>query len=112
MTSIPWAASERATARPVMWQLKTIARGSGLDAVKGAIDIGKDVVKVLDAHGDAEESVGDAETLALVRGKAPVGRDRRVEHLGEEVADRRRGRGELESVEEAEGGGLGVVAKD
>ena len=28
--------------------MKTIARGSGLDAVKGAIDIGKDVVRVLD----------------------------------------------------------------
>jgi hypothetical protein len=33
----------------VMWQLKTSARGSGLDAVKGAIDVGNDVVGVLDA---------------------------------------------------------------
>src|SRR5207253_7739160 len=69
MTSTPCAASERATARPVMWQLKTSARGpwglggagagapgakrpQWLDAVKGAVDIRKDVVRVLDAHGD------------------------------------------------------------
>src|SRR6266446_52954 len=112
MTSTPCAASERATARPVMWQLKTMARGSGLDAVKGAVDIRKDVVRVLDPDGDAQEAVGYAEALALIRGKTPVRRDRRVEHLGEEVADRRRGCRELERVEETEGGGLGVVAKD
>src|SRR5439155_19228716 len=121
MTSTPCAASERATARPVMWQLKTSARGpwglggvapQWLDAVKGAVDIRKDVVRVLDAHGDAQEAVGDAEALALFRGEAPVGRDGRIEHFGEEVADRRRGRRELESVEETEGSGLGVVAKD
>src|SRR5439155_16637085 len=112
MTSTPCAASERATARPVMWQLKTTARGSGLDAVKGAVDIHKDVVRVLDAHGDAQEAVGDAEALALFRGEAPVGRDGRIEHFGEEVADRRRGRRELESVEETEGSGLAVVAQD
>src|SRR5438093_9820515 len=98
MTSTPCAASERATARPVMWQLKTTARGSGLDAVKGAIDISEDVLRVLDADGDAQEAVGDAEALALFRGKAPVRRDRRIEHFGEVVTDRRRGRRELGTV--------------
>src|SRR5437588_2035466 len=67
MTSTPCAASERATARPVMWQLKTSARGSGLDAVKGAVDIAEDVVKVLDPDRDAQKTVGDAETLAFLR---------------------------------------------
>src|SRR5258706_2218987 len=83
MTSTPCAASERATARPVMWQLKTRARGSGLDAVKGAIDIGEDVVRVFDADRHAQETVGDPKALAFVDGKAPVRGDRRgVEHRG------------------------------
>src|SRR6266704_3150141 len=90
MTSTPCAASERATARPVMWQLKTRARGSGLDAVKGAIDIGEDVVRVFDADRHAQETVGDPEAPAFVDRKAPVRGDRRVQHLGEQVADRRR----------------------
>ena len=51
MTWTPCAASERATAKPVMWQLKTSARGSGLDPVKGAVDVGDDVGLVLDADG-------------------------------------------------------------
>ena len=72
MTSTPCAARDRATARPVMWQLKTMARGSGLDAVKSAIDIGQDVVGFLDADRDAQEAVGDPEALALFRGKTPV----------------------------------------
>jgi hypothetical protein len=72
MTSTPCAASERATARPVMWQLKTRARGSGFDAVKGAIDIGEDVVRFLDADGHTQETVGDTEAFALVNRKTPV----------------------------------------
>src|SRR2546429_4024598 len=111
MTSTPCAASERATARPVMWQLKTRARGSGLDAVKGAVDIGEDVRLVLDANGDAQEAIRDPETLPLLRRKPAVRRDRRVEHFGEKVADRRRGGRELERVQEAEGRGFCVVAK-
>ena len=62
----------RATASPVMWQLKTSARGSGLDAVKGAVDIGEDVMQVLDPDRDAQETVGDAETLAFFRRQTPV----------------------------------------
>src|SRR5207302_4868336 len=96
MTSIPCAASERATARPVMWQLNTRARGSGLDAVKGAVYIREDVRLVLDAHGHAQEAVGDPEPLAFLGRKAAMRRDRRVEHLGEEVPDRRGRGGELE----------------
>src|SRR5438132_483134 len=110
MTSIPWAASERATARPVMWQLNTRARGSGLDAVKGAVYIREDVRLVLDAHGHAQEAVGDPEPLAFLGRKAAMRRDRRVEHLGEEVPDRRGRGGELERVEEGEGCGVGGVA--
>src|SRR5438094_4223694 len=82
MTSIPCAASERATARPVMWQLNTRARGSGLDAVKGAVDISEDVSLVLDAHGHAQEAVGDPESLACLGRKAAVRRYRRGEPLG------------------------------
>src|SRR5207302_6156585 len=87
MTSTPCAASERATANPVMWQLKTRARGSGLDPVKGAVDVGEDVTGVLDSDRDAQEPVGDPETLALFSGKTPVRRDRGVQHLCEEIAD-------------------------
>src|SRR5438093_11431111 len=66
MTSTPWAASDRATARPVMWQLKTRALGfrgagplreatapSGSDAVKGAVYVGEDVLGLLDADRQA-----------------------------------------------------------
>src|SRR2546423_15415137 len=77
MAATPCAASERATARPVMWQLKTRARGSGLDAVKGAVDIGEDVRLVLDANGDAQEAIRDPETPPLLRRKPAVRRDRR-----------------------------------
>src|SRR5438309_4817764 len=111
MTSTPCAASERATARPVMWQLKTRARGSGLDAVKGAVDIGEDVRLVLDANGDAQEAIRDPETPPLLRRKPAVRRDRRGQHFGEKVADRRRGGRALERVEETEGRGVCVVAK-
>src|SRR5438477_13135777 len=109
MTSIPCAASERATARPVMWQLKTRARGSGLDPVKGAVDIGEDVRLVLDAHRHAQEAVGDPEPLALLGRKTAVRRDRRVEDLSEEIPDRR-GRGcERERGEAPGGRGCGGV---
>jgi len=72
MTSTPWAASDRATASPVMWQLKTSARGSGLDAVKGAVDVRDDVVLIFDPNGDAQETVGDPESFALFRRETPV----------------------------------------
>src|SRR5206468_2267995 len=111
MTSTPCAARERATARPVMWQLKTRARGRGLDAVKGAVEVGNDVVGVLDTDGDAQEAVGDPEAPALFHGKPPVGRDRRGEHLREQITDRGRRHRELERVEESERRGLRVVAK-
>src|SRR5437016_12727824 len=111
MTSIPCAASERATARPVMWQLNTRARGSGLDAVKGAVDIREDVRLVLDAHGHAQEAVGDPEPLAFLGRKAAMRRDRRVGLLGEEVPDLRGRGGELARGGAAEGGGVGVVAE-
>src|SRR5437660_3009060 len=110
MTSTPCAARERATARPVMWQLKTRARGSGLDAVKGEVDIGQDVARILDADGHPQESVGDTEASSFLGRKPAVRGDRRVQHLGEEIADRRGGGGELECVEESEGRGLRVVA--
>src|SRR5438034_9413757 len=94
MTSIPCAASERATARPVMWQLNTRARGSGLDAVKGAVYIREDVRLVLDPHGHAQEAVGDPQPLALLGRKAAVRRDRRGEPPGGYVPPPRgRGRG-------------------
>ena len=78
MTSTPRAASERATARPVMWQLKTRARGSGLDAVKGEVDIGEDVIRIFDADGHAQEAIGDAEPPPFLGRKAAMRRDRRV----------------------------------
>src|SRR5438046_8670331 len=59
ITSTPCAASDRATARPVMWQLKTRARAV-LDAVKGAIDVRGDVGQVLDPDRDAQKTVRDA----------------------------------------------------
>src|SRR5438445_10282834 len=88
MTSIPCAASERATARPVMWQLNTRARGSGLDAVKGAVYIREDVRLVLDPHGHAQEAVGDPQPLALLGRKAAVRRERRGGHLRDEAPGR------------------------
>src|SRR5438094_9814462 len=75
MTSTPRAASDRATARPVMWQLKTRARGSGLDAVEGEVDIGDDVIRIFDADGHAQETVGDAEAPPLLGRKAALRRD-------------------------------------
>src|SRR5213594_3352401 len=110
MTSTPCAASERATARPVMWQLKTRARAA-LDAVKGAIDVRGDVGQVLDPDRDAQKTVRDAEALALLRRQASMRRDRRVKHLGEEIADRSRGGGQLEGIEEPERGFLGVLTQ-
>ena len=94
-----------------MWQLKTRARGSGLDAVKGEVDIGDDVIRIFDADGHAQEAVGDAEALSLFHRQPAVRRDRRIQDLGEKVSDRRRRCGELEAVEEAERRGPGVVAQ-
>src|SRR2546427_1024078 len=124
MTSTPCAASDRATARPVMWQLKTTALGlrragaereatapSRSDAVKGAVDVGEDVLGLLDADRKAQEAVADPQPPALLGGEPAVRGDRRVEHLGGEIADRRRPRRELESVEKAKSGPAGVIAK-
>src|SRR2546427_9591242 len=124
MTSTPCAASDRATARPVIWQLKTRALGLGRagaereatapsrsDAVKGAVDVGEDVLGLLDADRKAQEAVADPQPAALLGGEPAVRGDRRVEHLGEEIADRRRRRRELESVEKAKRGRAGVIAK-
>src|SRR5256885_11488398 len=110
ITSTPCAASERATARPVIWQLKTSARGV-LDAIKRAIDVRDEILAVFDAHRHAQEAVRDPETLLLLRGQTAVRRDRRIEHLGEEIADGRRGCRELERVEEAECRRARVVAE-
>src|SRR5256885_4832941 len=108
MTSTPCAASERATARPVMWQLKTRARGSGLDAVKGAVDIGEDVRLVLDANGDAQEAIRDPETPPLLRRKPAVRRDRRGARLRGKRG-RRPPRGPARARARGEGGGGGCV---
>src|SRR5207302_2426572 len=70
ITSTPCAASERATASPVMWQFMTRARAV-LDAVKGAIEIERDVSHVLDPHGDAQEPIRDAEAFSLF-GRQPT----------------------------------------
>src|SRR5438067_12981012 len=111
MTSIPCAASERATARPVMWQLNTRARGSGLDAVKGAVYIREDVRLVLDAHGHAQEAVGDPQPLAFLGRKAAMRRDRRVEYPGG-LGTRRSGPGgEGGAIRGAERCRLGVGAR-
>src|SRR5947209_1614560 len=102
-TSTPWAASERATARPVIWQLKTSARGRALDAGKSGVEVRDDVLRVLDPDRETKEAVADAEPAALLGRQPAVRRDGWVEDLGEEVADRRRGGRQLEGVEEAEG---------
>ncbi len=94
-----------------MWQLKTSARGSGLDAVKGAVYVRKDVSLVLDADRYPQEAVGDPEALAFLGWKAAMRRDGRVQHFGEKIADRRRGSCQLERIEESEGRRPGVVAK-
>src|SRR5438067_7136888 len=100
MTSTPRAASDRATASPVMWQLKTRARGVVLDALKSAIDVGEDVLGILDTDREPEEPVGDPKPPPLVSGQAPVGRYRRGEHLRAEGAAWRCRGGEGEGGEE------------
>src|SRR2546426_2150369 len=102
-TSTPCAASERATARPVIWQLNTSARGRGLDAGKSGVEVRDDVLWLLDPDRETKEAVADAEPAALLGRQPAVRRDGWVEDLGEEVADRRRGGRQLEGVEEAEG---------
>src|SRR5437870_7901600 len=87
ITSTPRAASDRATARPVMWQLKTRARAV-LDAVKGAIDVRGDVGQVLDPDRHAQKTVRDAEALALLGREAPGRRDRRVAAVGAAIPER------------------------
>src|SRR5207302_8944391 len=109
MTSTPRAASDRATASPVMWQLKTRARGVVLDALKSAIDVGEDVLGILDTDREPEEPVGDPKPPPLVSGQAPVGRYRRVEHPGEEGAGGRWPGGEGERVGEPAGRRPGVA---
>src|SRR2546427_1136924 len=103
MTSTPCAASDRATARPVMWQLKTRALGlrragaereatapSRSDAVKGAVDVGEDVLGLLDADRKAQEAVADPQPPALLGGEPAVRGDRRGEDPPGEKAQPRR----------------------
>src|SRR5438445_13337243 len=88
ITSTPCAARERAPARPVMWQLKTRARGSGLDAVKGEVDIGQDVAWILDADGHPQESVGDTEASSFLGRKPAVRGDSRLPDPSAEIPGR------------------------
>ena len=94
-----------------MWQFITSARAV-LDAVKRAIEILSDVGHVFDADGDAQEPIGDAEAFSLFRRQPAMRRDRWIKHLGEKIADRRRGGGELERIKEPERRLFGVLVQN
>src|SRR5216684_886558 len=80
--------------------------GSALDARERVVAIGDEVLGVLYADAEPQRPIGDAEPSAPLRGHAAVRGDRGIEDLAPEIAHRRRGRGELERVEEAERGVL------
>src|SRR5438309_12037483 len=71
-----------------------------------AVEVGDDVVGVFDANGETQRALVDPESRTLLRRDAAVRRDRRVQHLAEEIAEGGRGRSQLERIEEAERGCL------
>src|SRR2546428_11485020 len=77
-----------------MWQLKTRALGlrragaereatapSRSDAVKGAVDVGQDVLGLLDADRKAQEAVADPQPPALLGREPAVRGNRRAASL-------------------------------
>src|SRR5881397_1019419 len=81
--------------------------GAGeLDLRQRSVEVGDDVVSVLDADRETQRALVDAEARTLLRRHAPVRGDRGVEHLAEEIAERGRRRRELQRVDESEGGRL------
>jgi hypothetical protein len=56
-----------------------------LDLVEGLADVGKDVVAVLDAYGEADEVRGDAGFAELLVGELAMGVAGRMEYTGASI---------------------------
>ena len=65
--------------------IQTAEPSDTLDLVKGLADVGKDVVAVLDAYGEADEVRGDAGFAELLVGELAMGVAGRMEYTGASI---------------------------
>src|SRR5207247_714598 len=87
-------------------------RGLRLRQSEGAVELRDEVVRILNADGETDEAVADAQARPLLGRDPPMRRDRGVEDLGIEIAQGRGRRDEVERVEEAECGLARVGPQD
>src|ERR671917_306991 len=84
--------------------ISTSAEAKGLlELLEGLLDVGGDVLRVLDAGREAEEVLPYPEPLAARRGELAVRGGRRVDRQSVDVPQRRGLDAELQRVEEGEG---------